>query len=131
MLDPFYIVVALVFLVMMSVLIAAHEWGHYLFARLFGMEVEAFALMVGGVRKTDLKDKLAKPLVSGWLVAATFAGLIVAWDLVVQFGQNLPGAQPLLLAIQVGTVMVVPLWIASRLAALYHASFANIAKWYV
>src|SRR5579885_2732160 len=36
-----------VFLVMISALIAAHELGHYLFARLFGMGVEEFAIGFG------------------------------------------------------------------------------------
>lgn len=39
--------VALVFVTMMSVLIAAHEYGHYLFARLFKMGIEEFAIGLG------------------------------------------------------------------------------------
>ena len=38
---------ALVFLAMISVLVAAHEYGHYLFARIFGMGVEEFAIGMG------------------------------------------------------------------------------------
>src|SRR3954465_1669191 len=39
--------VAVVFLVMISVLVAAHEYGHYLLARLFKMGVEEFAIGMG------------------------------------------------------------------------------------
>jgi regulator of sigma E protease len=42
-----YAVLALVFILMISVLVAAHELGHYLFARLFGMGVEEFAVGFG------------------------------------------------------------------------------------
>ncbi|MEZ0325027.1 MAG: RIP metalloprotease [Fimbriimonas sp.] len=42
-----YTTVALVFVLMISVLVAAHELGHYLFARLFGMGVEEFAIGFG------------------------------------------------------------------------------------
>ncbi|MBI1757539.1 MAG: site-2 protease family protein [Fimbriimonas ginsengisoli] len=38
---------ALVFVVMVSVLVAAHEYGHYIFARLFGMGAEEFCIGVG------------------------------------------------------------------------------------
>ena len=38
---------AITFLVMISLLVAAHEYGHYLFARLFGMDVEEFAIGFG------------------------------------------------------------------------------------
>lgn len=47
MFDPFLIVVALVFLTIVTVLVAAHELGHYLFARLFKMGVEEFAIGFG------------------------------------------------------------------------------------
>lgn len=39
--------VALVFVTMISILVAAHELGHYLFARLFNMGVEEFAIGFG------------------------------------------------------------------------------------
>jgi regulator of sigma E protease len=44
---PGYLLVALVFLVMISILVFAHEMGHYLFARLFNMGVEEFAIGFG------------------------------------------------------------------------------------
>ncbi len=40
--------VGLVYLTMLLVLVGAHEMGHYLFARLFGMGAEEFALGMGG-----------------------------------------------------------------------------------
>jgi len=43
----FYLTVALVFIVMISILVFAHELGHYLFARLFNMGVEEFAIGFG------------------------------------------------------------------------------------
>jgi regulator of sigma E protease len=43
----FDLLVATVFLVMLCVLVAAHEYGHYLFARMFGMGVEEFAIGMG------------------------------------------------------------------------------------
>lgn len=48
MIDPIYwLSVVLVFVTMISVLVGAHEYGHYLFARLFGMGVEEFAIGFG------------------------------------------------------------------------------------
>jgi len=37
----------LVLLLMLSILVAAHELGHYLFARIFGMDVEEFSIGFG------------------------------------------------------------------------------------
>jgi len=42
-----YAEVALTFVVMISILVAAHEFGHYIFARLFNMGVEEFAIGFG------------------------------------------------------------------------------------
>lgn len=44
---PFDLLVAVTFLLMICVLIAAHELGHYLFARLFKMGVEEFCIGFG------------------------------------------------------------------------------------
>src|SRR5262245_26383873 len=41
------LIAIVVFLVMLSVLVAAHELGHYLFARMFNMGVEEFAIGFG------------------------------------------------------------------------------------
>ncbi len=42
-----YPLVGIVFLLMISILVAAHELGHYLFARMFNMGVEEFAIGFG------------------------------------------------------------------------------------
>jgi regulator of sigma E protease len=42
-----YALLTIVFLLMISALVAAHELGHYLFARLFGMGVEEYAIGFG------------------------------------------------------------------------------------
>lgn len=47
MFDPFYILVAIIFLTIVTVLVAAHELGHYLFARWFRMGVEEFSIGFG------------------------------------------------------------------------------------
>ena len=38
---------ALAFVTIVTVLVAAHEWGHYLFARMFRMGIEEFAIGFG------------------------------------------------------------------------------------
>ena len=52
---PSLLLFVFVFLLMISVLVAAHEYGHYLFARMFGMGVEEFAVGFG------------KPVVWTWM----------------------------------------------------------------
>lgn len=47
MLFLHYLWYAIVFVTMISILVAAHELGHYLFARLFNMGVEEFAIGFG------------------------------------------------------------------------------------
>jgi regulator of sigma E protease len=42
-----YLLVVPVFLIMVTILVAAHEYGHYLFARMNGMEVEEFSIGFG------------------------------------------------------------------------------------
>src|SRR5689334_16822295 len=46
-----------VFLIVISVLVAAHEYGHYLFARIFGMGVEEFAIGFGSKAIWTYKKK--------------------------------------------------------------------------
>jgi len=48
--DLHYLIVAPVFLLMVTVLVAAHEYGHFLFAKLNGMDVEEFAIGLGTPR---------------------------------------------------------------------------------
>ena len=47
---PYILFVALVYFSMLMVLVAAHELGHYLFARLFGMGAEEFSVGMFGKR---------------------------------------------------------------------------------
>jgi regulator of sigma E protease len=46
----FWVVVVVLFVTMLTLLVAAHELGHYLFAKLFKMEVEEFAIGFGPKR---------------------------------------------------------------------------------
>jgi len=60
-----------VFVLMISILVAAHEFGHYLFARLFGMGVEEFAIGFGRkpiwtwMRKTYSVESTSGPAGAG------------------------------------------------------------------
>ena len=47
---PFYVLVAFTYLVMLMLLVAAHEFGHYLAARMFGMGAEEFSIGMFGKR---------------------------------------------------------------------------------
>jgi membrane-associated protease RseP (regulator of RpoE activity) len=104
-----------VFLLVITVIVAVHELGHYLAARMVGMKVDAFAVMLGGVRKTDLTPYLDRPLspavrVWGALLASMgvlVTGLFMHRSEVVAVGLALAG-------------IVVPMWVVSRLEALYH-----------
>jgi regulator of sigma E protease len=42
-----YLLVAVVFVTLFALLVAAHEWGHYLSARMFRMGIEEFAIGMG------------------------------------------------------------------------------------
>ena len=57
--------VACVFAIMISVLVAAHEFGHYIFARWFGMGVEEFSIGFGKpVILTYFRKKYSLPISS-------------------------------------------------------------------
>ncbi|MBV6458574.1 MAG: Metalloprotease MmpA [Fimbriimonadaceae bacterium] len=47
----------LVLLLMLSILVAAHELGHYLFARMFGMDVEEFSIGFGRPKWCYFRNK--------------------------------------------------------------------------
>lgn len=104
-----------VFLLVITVIVAVHELGHYLAARAVGMQVDAFAVMLGGIRKTDLSEHLPSPIAPAsrvWLallgsVAVLVAGLFMHRSEVVIAGLALAG-------------IVVPMWVTTRLEALYH-----------
>lgn len=111
------------FLVIITLLVAVHELGHYWIARLCGMKVDAFGVMMGGLRAADLSNLLERPLVSGRWVAAALgvsAGLAIAGGL---------GGQPWAMAAgMVGLGIVVPVWVVLRLQALYHLAVPKVGK---
>lgn len=106
---------AFTFLIVITVLIAVHELGHYWFAKMCGMHVTAFAVMVGGIRKTPLESYLHRPLVKNsvlWLVGSLIA-----------IATGLAGFYEQRIAFYIGLAFFAtlgPLWIISRLNALYH-----------
>lgn len=112
------LVVGLVLLIVLTVLVAVHELGHYWFAKLCGMHVEAFAVMVGGVRKTDLSEHLGKKLVpASWLWGLGLAVSVLTF-LSAFFEQRVA------FFVGMGLLTVVgPVWVISRLSALYHKPF--------
>jgi regulator of sigma E protease len=61
-----YLLVAVVFLLMISVLVAAHELGHFLFARLFKMDVEEFAIGFGKPKWVWLKRNNTEYTFRAW-----------------------------------------------------------------
>ncbi|MBX3095846.1 MAG: site-2 protease family protein [Fimbriimonadaceae bacterium] len=106
---------AIQFMLVITILVAVHELGHYLVARWMGMEVEAFAVMMGGVRKTDLTPYLDRPTIpSRFLWYGAGAGLIVMIvgtiansSLITDVGLAIAG-------------VIVPLLAAVNLTRLYH-----------
>ncbi len=63
--------VAIVFVVMLMALVFAHEFGHYIFARLFGMGIEEFAIGFGRPRlgtyyRRKYRIPLSKDQVEAW-----------------------------------------------------------------
>jgi regulator of sigma E protease len=115
--------VALAVLAILTVLVAVHELGHHLTARLFGMHVDAFAVMMGGVRATDLSPYLKKPLWPARWVAllwvlfllAAFVGGVEGWTALYVSGLALGG-------------LLMPLWVATRVGALYGLGLAESLK---
>lgn len=55
--DWFYFQFILMFAAMLSILVAAHEYGHFLFAKLCGMEVEEFSIGFGSPSWTFMRRK--------------------------------------------------------------------------
>ena len=112
-----YLVTVVVGLVVLTVLVYVHELGHYLAAKRMGMDVKAFAIFMGGVRKTDLQPWVKAPLAPARTVAIVLA---------VTFAAVLVGAvaklTPLYYFGLVATGIAVPVWVMFRLASLYHVS---------
>ena len=106
---------ALQFLVIITVLVAIHELGHLWVARLCGMRVKAFAVMMGGVRKTDLRPYLRgrlAPAWTVWLAGAGATGLFVAG--------GLSNSKVLLETGLALLAVAIPVWVVTRLCSLYH-----------
>ncbi|MDR3691925.1 MAG: M50 family metallopeptidase [Fimbriimonas sp.] len=62
----YYLLTAFVLLTMFTVLVAAHEFGHYLFARIFNMGVEEFAIGFGKPQLwTYMRRKYRIPVLAG------------------------------------------------------------------
>ena len=120
-----YAVSAVNFLIIITVLVFVHELGHFLFAKMFGMHVEAFAVMVGGIRKTDLQDGLPKPLLPARWIALMYLGSLLLTAVAAM--QNLPGLYTAALFL---VAIVFPLWIGLRLKTLYRYDLAKLAKIY-
>ncbi|MCB0826137.1 MAG: site-2 protease family protein [Armatimonadetes bacterium] len=103
------------FLIVITVLVFFHELGHYWVAKACGMHVDAFAVMMGGVRKTDLRDKLKRPLASSaiiWAVGSVIAILAIIGAMTSQQWLFMSAASLL--------AFVGPFWVISRLSHLYH-----------
>lgn len=58
----FDLLVVVVFLTMISILVAAHEYGHYLFARVFNMGVEEFAIGMGKKLRIWRRSETSTPV---------------------------------------------------------------------
>lgn len=103
------------FVLVLTVLVAVHELGHYLAARMYGMKVDAFAVFLGGLRKTDLTGFLPQPLGSKtpvMIAAAIGAALLIGGSYVSNVALAATG-----LVVLGG---IVPLTVAGRLEKLYH-----------
>jgi|GEM_PF-4125766 len=66
-----YLLAGIAFLIVITVLVAVHELGHYWAAKAFGMKVDAFAVMMGGIRTSDLSKRLKEPLAPAWRVTVS------------------------------------------------------------
>jgi regulator of sigma E protease len=109
------VIVGITFLIVITILVAVHELGHYWFAKLCGMHVEAFAVMVGGVRKTPLDVHLTKPLVPArnvWLIGTSIA--------VLTFLAGFFNLNPVFYGGLAFLAIGGPVWIITRLSSLYH-----------
>lgn len=119
--------VGVTFMVVITVLVAVHEYGHYIVAKLCGMHVTAFAVMVGGLRKTDLSSGLDRPLAPGWIPWAVGSAIAILAFLGAFFG-----VLPAFYGGMAFLAVVGPIWVISRLAALYHrpltAGLATLLK---
>lgn len=118
-----YLLAGIAFLIVITVLVAVHELGHYWAAKAFGMKVDAFAVMMGGIRSTDLRDRLPGPLAPAWSVAVT---AVAAVAMVAVGGlEGYPIVQTLGLFL---LAIALPVWVATRIGALYGFSIGRTLK---
>lgn len=112
--------VGITFLIVITILVAVHELGHYWFAKMCGMHVTAFAVMVGGIRKTPLNVHLTKPIMPAkfvWLIGSAIATL----TFLAGFFELKPVFYTGLAFLAIGG----PYWVISRLSSLYHRPVAT------
>lgn len=112
-----------VFLLVITVLVFVHELGHFWAAKAFGMHVDAFAVMMGGLRKTDLRERLKKPLVSAWILY----GIGLASVVLIAIAGAI-NSQGLFAAGMFALAFLLPIWVITRLAALYHVPILMAMK---
>jgi regulator of sigma E protease len=118
-----YALGGVVFLLIITVLVAVHELGHYWVARLCGMHVKAFAIMMGGRRVTDLSPRLKRSLAP---VSALWASGLAGFAMVLGGGY---GNVPILYSVGLALMgVVVPAWIGLRIGALYHLGLGPTLK---
>ncbi|HRI42885.1 MAG TPA: site-2 protease family protein [Fimbriimonadaceae bacterium] len=119
-----YLLTGINLMVVLTVLVAVHELGHYWVARLFGMQVDAFAVMMGGIRRSDLASRLSKPLLPSrwvWLAAAVAASGVIVGTFERIAGLHLGGLAAL--------AVVIPVWVATRIGALYGFPLAQSVRY--
>ncbi|MBL8049157.1 MAG: site-2 protease family protein [Chthonomonas sp.] len=112
--------VGLTFLLVMTVLVGVHEYGHYIAARLFGMRVKAFAIMMGGVRDRSFDRESGGKLEPVWPVWSM--GVIGAALTTVGGLERVPNL------FYVGMVMMafaLPIWVTARLGRLYRQNLRD------
>jgi len=98
-----------------------HEFGHFWVARLCGMKVDAFAVMMGGVRKgDDLQSRLPTPMMASSKVWAVVLGVGLATAVF--------GIEKWLIPYTIGLGILaipIPIWIVSRIGKLYHLDLSK------
>lgn len=113
--------VGLTFMLVLTLLVGVHEYGHYIVARMFGMKVNAFAIMMGGVRDRNFAE-------GGKVPSATLtwvAGLIL---LVLALVGGLEKMPSLYQVGMVGLAFVMPVWISLRIGKIYQADLRESLK---
>lgn len=109
-----YAQVGLTFLLVLTVLVGVHEYGHYIVARLFGMRVKAFAIMMGGLRDPEFARQeggKVGPAWQPWLVGVLSAVVTVVG--------GLGGNKNLYLVGMCLLAFAMPVWIVNRLGQIY------------